>query len=130
MPIEHRCQKLFMNLNNLVFVDCYALSNDRPRTGDWTMLVEAYEIRSPDNLEGATQTGGPKRWQVSFKGIESLTSLEVSKNFESDFSPGSEGCEIYKLNSTGRKDGKIIVHIESDYLNGDFVCRSVEVNEW
>jgi hypothetical protein len=116
-----------MNLNSLTFVDCYALSNDPPKTGDWTMFVEAYKIRSPHNQEGAMQTGGPKRWQVVFKGIESLTNLEVSKNFQSDFSPGREGCEIYKMNSTNQKDGKIIVHIGSDYLNGDFVCQSVEV---
>jgi len=116
-----------MELNELVFVDCYALSNEPPTVGNWELCVEAYEALDRQDPGSGVKPGGPRRVRLFFAGIESLSDLNVSESFKLDFSAGDEGCEIYRLYSEGRDDGNVSVHIESDYINGNFLCKSIDV---
>jgi hypothetical protein len=116
-----------MELNELVFIDCYALSNEPPKIGDWELCVEAYEALNPKDPSSGVKPGGPRRVRIVFAGIRSVSNLNVSESFKLDFSIGNEACEIYKLYSEGRDGGNVSVHIESDYINGNFLCQSVNV---
>ena len=86
-----------MELNELVFIDCYALSNEPPRIGNWKLCVEAYEALNRKDPGSGVKPGGPRHVQIVFAGITSLSNLNVSESFELDFSVGNEACEIYKL---------------------------------
>jgi hypothetical protein len=115
------------DLNALVFVDCYALSNTLPSGDDWVLVLEAYEAINPDDEQSAVVPGGPYEWEVTFRKLLSTDALNVAPSFVTDFRPEYESCEIYKLKSEQISDGQTKIEIESDYVNGNFVCESVQV---
>ena len=117
------------NVNALVFVDCHALSNTLPSLDHWTLVLEAYEAIDPADEQSAVVPGGPKRWEITFKKLLSTDALDVAPLFVSDFRPGHESCEIYKLKSEQISDGQTRIEIKSDYVNGTFICESVQVKQ-
>jgi hypothetical protein len=118
-----------MDVNALVFVDCYALSNTLPSMGDWVLLLEAYEAINPDDEQSAVARGGPYKWEVTFKKLLSTDALTVAPSFVIGSRPEHESCEIYKLKSEQISDGQTNIKIRSDYINGSFVCESVQVKQ-
>jgi hypothetical protein len=120
-------KKMQPDLNALVFVDCYVLSNAPPSVDDWVLLLEAYQALNPDDEESAVVSGGPSKWEVTFKTLLVTDALTVSPLFVTDFRPEYETCEIYKLKSEQISDRQIRVEINSDYVNGTFVCESIRV---
>jgi hypothetical protein len=121
--------KVQTDLNALVFVDCYALSNTMPSVDDWVLLLEAYEAIKPGDEQSAVVPGGPHKWEVTFKNLRSTDALKVALPFVIDSEPEHESCEIYKLKSEQISDGHTKIEIESDYINGNFVCESVQVKQ-
>ena len=124
-----RLKKMRTDLNALVFVDCYALSNAMPSVDDWVLLLEAYEATSPGDEQSAVVPGGPQKWEVTFKKLLSTDALNVALPFVIDSDPEHEACEIYKLRSEQISDGQIKIEIKSDYINGNFVCESVQMKQ-
>lgn len=109
------------DLNALVFVDCYALSNTMPSVDDWVLLLEAYEAINPGDEQSAVVPGGPHKWEVTFKKLLSTDVLKVALPFVTDSEPDFESCEIYKLKSEQISDGQTKIESESDYVNGKFM---------
>ena len=116
-----------MDLNSLAFVDCYALSNVAPAIGDWVLPLEAYEAVNPDDEQNAVVPGGPHEWQVTFVNIVSTANLVVAPSFKTDYRPGYESCGIYRLRSHPNEEGLVVVTIQSDYINGSFVCQAIQI---
>jgi hypothetical protein len=117
------------DLNALVFVDCYALSNTMPSVDDWVLLLEAYEATNPNDEQSALVPGGLSKWEITFKKLLSTDALNVALPFVTDSEPEHEACEIYKLKSEQISDGQTKIEIKSDYINGTFVCESVQVKQ-
>lgn len=117
------------DLNALVFVDCYALSNTPPAIGDWVLLLEAYQAINPGDEQSAVVPDGPKKWEVTFKKLLPTDTLNVSRLFVNDFRPEHESCEIYALKGEQLSGGQIQIAIESDFVNGTFICESVQMKQ-
>lgn len=117
------------DLNTLVFVDCYALSNALPSMDDWVLLLEAYEAIDPEDEHSAVAPGGPRKWEVTFKNLLSTDALNIAPSFVTDFRAEYESCEIYNLRSKQISDEQIRIEIKSDYVNGYFMCQSVQVKQ-
>jgi hypothetical protein len=122
-------KRMQTDLNALVFVDCYALSNTMPSVDDWVLLLEAYEAINPGDEQSAVVPGGPRKWEVTFKKLLSTDALNVALPFVTDSEPEHEACEIYQLKSEQISDGQTKIEIKSDYINGHFVCESVQVKQ-
>jgi len=105
------------------------LSNTLPSMNDWVLLLEAYEALDPDDEQSAVVLGGPQKWEITFKKLLSTHALNVAPSFETDFRPDYESCEIYKLQSRQISDVQIKIEIKSDYINGHFMCESVQVRQ-
>ncbi len=120
-------QKMQTNLKALVFVDCYALSNDLPSKDHWRLLTEAYEAINSADERSAVVAGGPGKWEITFHKLLSTDALDIKPTFVKDFRPEYESCEIYSLKSTQVMDRQIRIEIASDYINGHFLCESVQV---